>query len=98
MANQLLVQYVPELAERMRGFYETLSEKDRRQYAALEARQLGRGGIVLVAAVLGCSTRTIERGATDLDQLPHDPAAGRVRRVGGGRKKRSRPSRSSNGI
>jgi hypothetical protein len=98
MAVQSMVQYEPELAERMRGFYQTLSEKDRRRYAALEARQLGRGGTVLVAAVLGCSTRTIERGAIELDQLPDDPAAGRVRRVGGGRKKRSRPSRSSNGI
>lgn len=94
----MAVQYEPELAERMRGFYQTLSEKDRRRYAALEARQLGRGGTARVAAVLGCSTRTIERGAIELDQLPHDPAAGRVRRVGGGRKKRSRPSRSWNGI
>jgi len=98
MANPLIVPYEPEQAERMRGFYQTLSEKDRRRYAALEARRLGRGGIVFVAEVLGCSTRTIERGAIELDQLPHDPAAGRVRRPGGGRKKRSRPSRSSNGI
>ena len=78
MAILLMVQYEPELAERMRGFYQTLSEKDRRRYAALEARRLGRGGAVLVAEVLGCSTRTIERGAIELDQLPHDPAAGRV--------------------
>jgi hypothetical protein len=98
MAIQSMVQYEPELAERMRGFYQTLSEKDRRRFAALEARRLGRGGIVFVAEVLGCSTRTIERGAIELDQLPDDPVAGRVRRVGGGRKKRSRPSRSSNGI
>jgi hypothetical protein len=98
MAIQSTVRYEPEQAERMRGFYQTLSEKDRRRYAALEARRLGRGGIVRVAEVLGCSTRTIERGATELDQLPYDPAAGRVRRLGGGRKKKSRPSRSSNGI
>ena len=95
MAFQLGVPYEPELAARMRGFYQTLSEKDRRRYAALEARQLGRGGVVLVAEVLGCSTRTIERGARELEQLPCDPAAWRVRRPGGGRKKRSLPSRSS---
>jgi hypothetical protein len=98
MAFQLTVRYEPEVAERMRGFYQTLSEKDRRRYAALEARRLGRGGSVFVAEVLGCSTRTIERGAIELDQLPHDPAVGRVRRLGGGRKKKSRPSRSSRGI
>jgi hypothetical protein len=40
-----------------------------------------------VAEVFGCSPRTIERGLAELDQLPHDPAAGRVRRIGGGRKK-----------
>jgi hypothetical protein len=37
--------------------------------------------------VLGCSTRTIERGIGELDDLPNDPAAGRVRRPGAGRKK-----------
>ena len=98
MAFQLAAQYEPEVAGRMRGFYQTLSEKDRRRFAALEARRLGHGGVVLVAEVLGCSTRTIERGASELDQLPDDPAAGRVRRPGGGRKKRSWPSRSSHGI
>ena len=96
MAFQLTVRYEPAVAERKRGFYQSLSEKDRRRYAAVEARSLGRGGIVYVAEVLGCSTRTIERAASELDQLPHDPAAGRVRRVGGGRKKRSQPSPSSN--
>ena len=97
MAFQLAVQYEPEMAARMRRFYQTLSEKDRRRYAALEARRHGRGGAVTVAEVLGCSTRTIERGASELDQLPHDPAEGRVRRPGGGRKKESTPSRNSNG-
>jgi hypothetical protein len=96
MAIPLMAQYEPELAERMREFYKTLSEKDRRRYAALEARQLGRGGTALVAAVLGCSTRTIERGAIELDQLPDDPAAGRVRRVGGGRKKTTVRQRARN--
>ena len=72
----------------MRNFFETLSEKDQRRYAAIEARQLGHGGISYVAEVLGCSIRTISRGMAELEQLPHDPAAGRVRRPGAGRKKR----------
>ena len=73
---------------RMRGFFESLSEKDQRRYAALQADQLGHGGIVYVAEVLGCSVQTIGRGIDELDQLPDDPASGRVRRPGGGRKKR----------
>lgn len=98
MAAHLKSRYEPDLEQRMRGFYQTLSEKDRRRYAALEARRLGRGGVEYVAGVLGCSSRTIERAAGELDQLPHDPAAGRVRCRGGGRKKRSSPSRNSSRI
>jgi len=73
---------------KLQGFYATLSEKDQRRFAAIEATQLGHGGIKYVAQVLGCSTRTIERGIAELDDLPNDPAKGRVRRPGAGRKKR----------
>jgi hypothetical protein len=93
MAFVFQEQYEPYVEERMRGFWQTLSEKDRRRYCALEAARLGRGGREYVAKVLGCSKRTIERGAAELDDLPRDPAAGRVRRAGGGRKKESSPSR-----
>ena len=87
MAFAFQGQYLPEVAARVRAFYVTLSEKDQRRYAAVEARRLGYGGIEYVAEVLECSRRTIERGLSELDELPHDPAAGRVRRPGGGRKK-----------
>jgi hypothetical protein len=79
--------------KRMRDFAQTLSEKERRRFAAIEAAQRGHGGIVYIASVLGCSTKTIERGSKELDHLLDDPAAGRVRRPGAGRKKRSSPSR-----
>ncbi len=80
--------------KRMRDFAQTLSEKDRRRFAAIEAAQRGYGGIVYIAGVLGYSTKTIERGMKELDQLQNDPAAGRVRRPGAGRKKRSHRSRA----
>ncbi len=77
-----------EVTERqMRGFYETLSEKDRRRYGAVEAARLGHGGIEYVADVLGCSRRTIERAKEELDRLPEDEAQDRIRRKGAGRKK-----------
>ena len=91
-------RYEAQVEKRMRAFCETLSERDRRRFAALEATRLGHGGVEYVAEVLGCSTRTIERGLGELDQLPHDPAEGRVRRAGAGRKKRSHLSLNSNGI
>ena len=98
MAFVFQQRYEPHVEERIRAFGQTLSEKDRRRFAALEAARLGHGGIEYVAEVLGCSTRTIERGADELDQLPNDPAAGRVRRPGAGRKKRSNRNHNSKKI
>jgi len=42
-----------QLKER-RDFYHTLSEKDRRRFAAVQARQLGYGGVRYMAEVVGC--------------------------------------------
>ena len=92
MAFAFKGQYEPEFESRMRAYYETLSEKDRRRFAVLEAKRLGYGGITYIACVLGCSAKTIERAKDELDGLPHDPLAGRIRAPGGGRKKRSNPS------
>ena len=96
MAAAQFESYCPEVEQQMQNFFCSLSEKDRRRYAALQAVQLGHGGIEYVASVLGCSTRTISRGMQELDQIPDDPAAGRVRRHGGGRKKRLPRVRSLN--
>ena len=87
MAFELEGRYAPDVEERVCAFYETLSEKDQRRYAAVEARRLGFGGIGYLADLLGCSRKTIERGLAELEELPNDPAAGRIRRPGGGRKK-----------
>ena len=89
----LLFQSDAATEKRLREFAQTLSEKDRRRFAAIEAMQRGYGGIRYIAKVIGCSTKTIERGIAELDQLADDPAAGRVRRPGAGRKKRSSPNR-----
>ena len=78
-----------DMERRMHRFYQSLSEKDRRRFAAIEAQRLGHGGVKYIAELFGCSERTIERAAHELDDLPNDPAAGRVRRPGAGRKKRS---------
>lgn len=82
------------IENRIRDFAQTLSEKDFRRFAAIEATQRGYGGIVYVASVLGCSDKAIERGIKELDHLQDDPAAGRVRRAGAGRKKRSNRSQA----
>jgi len=67
----------------MKRFFDSLSEKDRRRYAAVEVAKLGHGGVDYVARVLGCDPKTIQQGQDDLGQ-PEDSAAGRVRKKGVG--------------
>src|SRR5437867_12634462 len=73
--------YGIQIERMMKRLYQTLSEKDRRRYAAVEAAKLGHGGVEYVAGVLGCDSKTIVQGRADLD-LETDPAAGRVRKKG----------------
>ncbi len=71
----------------MKKFYQTLSEKDKRRYAAIEARKLGHGGISYVAEVLGCYRSTIRTGMKELKMLPEDSVYDQqIRKQGGGRK------------
>src|SRR4051812_20126854 len=74
-----------------------LPEKAQRRWAACEARALGHGGISLVAAATGLSRPTIHRGLAELQSRPDaseeaDPT--RIRRVGGGRPRRTACDRS----
>jgi hypothetical protein len=75
--------YNTRVEARMRAFYESLSEKDRRRYAAVEAEKLGHGGTEYVAALFDCHPNTIRQGREDVDELPRDAAEGRVRKKGG---------------
>ena len=54
----------------MKRFYDSLSEKDRRAYAAIEAAKLGHGGIGYIAKLLDCDPKTIGHGKQDLVNLP----------------------------
>ena len=54
--------YSPEIEHSMRMFHDSLSEKDRRRYAAIEAAKLGHGGIEYVATLLDCDPKTILQG------------------------------------
>ncbi|MEZ6128930.1 MAG: ISAzo13 family transposase [Planctomycetaceae bacterium] len=72
---------------RIRDFADSLNEKDGRRFVAIEAEQYGHGGVARICRIVGCSAHTVERGRAELDSLDNDPAAGRVRRPGAGRKK-----------
>ena len=65
-----------------------LDERRRRQWAAAEARDVGWGGISLVARTTGLSRPTIMAGLKDLERSAKSRlvAAARVRSPGGGRR------------
>jgi hypothetical protein len=63
----------------MLRLFATLSEKDRRRYAAIEAAKLNHGGIGYISNLFTIDAKTIHRGLTELE-LPEDPAQSRVRK------------------
>lgn len=80
--------YRPEIERVMKKYYATLSEKDQRRYAAVEALKLGQGGQVYIARILGCNERTVHNGLVELATLPDVPEYdAAIRKLGGGRKR-----------
>ena len=76
------------IGERFRAVAGLLDERQRRVWAAAEARSHGRGGIAAVARASGLAENTIRKGLAELD-APHDLPAGRVRKAGAGPKRRT---------
>lgn len=75
--------YSAAVERHMVRLYRSLSEKDRRRYAAVEAEKLGHGGLQYVSDLFDCDPHTIRHGAEDIEQLPADAAEDRVRKKGG---------------
>ena len=76
-----------ENLELKKTFYAGLDERQRRYFAALEAKTLGHGGIKVVCEAFNIDPVTVRTGIRELMQGPDELPAGRVRRAGGGRKK-----------
>ena len=77
-----MTTYSSEIEGWMVNFYGSLSEKDRRRYAAIEAAKLGHGGKAYIAQLFECDADTISAGARDIVQLPLDAAPSRIRKKG----------------
>lgn len=75
-------RYSELIESQMQQLHESLSEKDSRRYAAVEAAKLGHGGIKYMAELFGCDPKTIEHGAQELELLPHDAAGSGIRKKG----------------
>jgi hypothetical protein len=78
------------VAESLTRRYDTikphLTERQRRVWLGSEARELGAGGVGIVADAVGVSPDTVRRGRTELDD-PQPLPVGRSRHPGGGRKR-----------
>jgi hypothetical protein len=74
------------IAERFRLMSPQLNERQRRRFAATEARIFGRGGIAAAARACGLAENTVRKGLAELDD-PEPLAVDRVRGAGGGRKR-----------
>jgi hypothetical protein len=59
--------YSEEMERQMSRLYRSLSERDRRRYAAVEAAKLGHGGIEYISRVLGCDRKTVQHGISELE-------------------------------
>ena len=87
MAVATFQRFDDQVEKQTREVFRTLNEKDKRRFAAIQAKQLGHGGMKYISEILGVSVSTIGRSIAELERLPHDPARGRTRRPGAGRKK-----------
>ena len=79
-------KYSEETEKQMKSFFDSLNEKDRRRYAAIEAMKLGHGGQKYISSVLGCHFQTIMAGIDELKNGTETPED-RIRKPGGGKKK-----------
>lgn len=79
--------YPEEVESQMQNFYNSLSEKDRRRYAAVEALKLGRGGKTYISQLLGCDDEAMQWGRQELKEK-EALARKRIRKPGGGRKRK----------
>lgn len=79
--------YLPFIEDGIRKLYNTLDERNKRLYAAIEAIKVGHGGISYIANIVECNRKTIARGIRELQSLTdEDEENRRVRAPGGGRK------------
>jgi hypothetical protein len=75
------------VARRYAALRPYLDERQRRRVLAVEAVELGRGGITVVAQATGVHPDTVAKGVQELEG--GGESSGRVRAPGGGRKRAS---------
>ena len=86
-----MTRYNQETEQKMLRHFLQLNEKDKRHYVALEAIKLGIGGKTYIRKLFGISDYLIRKGIAEVtnqalaDEIPE----GKLRRIGGGIKKKN---------
>jgi IS30 family transposase len=80
--------YGEEFLAKQVSYYESLPEKQRRHYLAMEYERLGVGSQRYVARVFGCARQTIRKGVRELTEKNYEADYSQQRVAGGGRKKK----------
>ena len=76
--------YRQPIEQAMKDYFETLSEKDRRRYAGIEALKLERGGIHYIAELFSIGRKTVRKGIKEVRSLSAaEKASKRIRKKGG---------------
>ncbi len=85
-----MVAYSEEAINAMRIYCNSLPEKDRRHYAAVEAIKLGWGGDTYISKLLGVARSSIHQGTKEIkdETLRQQIPSKKQRRPGGGAKKK----------
>jgi hypothetical protein len=66
--------YDPTIEIKMQRLFTTLSEKDKRRYAGIEAEKQGHGGIDYISKLFAIDPKTIRRGLQELDLADELPS------------------------
>jgi len=77
---------VTQIQRAYRSLRESMDERQRRTWAASEARKIGFGGVSIVSKATSISRSTIHAGLKELSRPGRKPKDYRVRSRGGGRK------------
>ena len=79
-------EFIYDIEEHERFFYSQLTEREKRQYAGLEAMKNGYNGVSVVSQRLCIHKHTIRKGKKELMEKIVPPP-NKIRQKGGGRKK-----------
>jgi hypothetical protein len=82
---------IKQIRKKYEALKSVFDERSRRQWAATEAEQYGRGGLARVCEATGMFHNTVKKGVIEIAARENEKDTGmenkRIRREGGGRKK-----------